>query len=120
MARQLLNLRNVPEDEADEVREFLREHGIEHYETPPHRWGISMGAIWIRHDADYPSARRLMDDYQAKRARRARADYADRQRRGETESFLDVLRRRPVQVLAYLAVAAGILVLFSLPVWLLL
>lgn len=119
MARQLLNLRNVPEDEADDVRAFLDEYGIEYYETPPNRWGISMGGIWIRHDADYPRARALMDDYQAERARRARAEYAERRRQGEAETFATALRRRPVQVVAYLAISAGIVILMMLPVWLL-
>ena len=95
------------------------DHGIEYYETPPNRWGISMGGIWIRHNADYPGARRLMDEYQARRARDARALYEDRKSRGEAEGFLEVLRRRPIQVLAYLALAAGVLALFFLPVWLL-
>lgn len=118
MARQLLNLRHVPDDEADDVRGFLDDHAIEHYETPPNRWGISMGGIWIRHDADYPRARELMDDYQARRAARMRAEYRERLRRGEAETLGDVLRRRPLQVAVYLAIAAGIVVLMMLPVWL--
>lgn len=120
MARQLLNLRNVPEDEADDVREFLEEHAIEYYETPPNRWGITMGAIWIRHDADYSRAKALMADYQAGRAERARAEYRDRQRRGEVETMATVMRKRPLQVLVYFALCAGIVVLMLLPVWLLL
>lgn len=120
MARQLLNLRNVPEDEADDVRDFLDENGIEYYETPPNRWGITMGGIWIRHDGDYPRARKLMDDYQAKRAERARVEFHARQRRGEVETMATVIRERPVQVLVYIALCAGIVVLMLLPVWLLL
>lgn len=120
MAKQLLNLRNVPEDEADEVRGFLEEHAIEYYETPPNRWGITMGAIWIRHDGDFPRARTLMDDYQAERARRARAEYRAREQRGEVETLASVVRERPAQVLVYLALCAGILVLMLLPAWLLL
>lgn len=119
MAKQLLNLRNVPDDEADDVRAFLKGHGIEYYETPPNRWWISMGGIWIRHDADYPRARDLMDEYQAARFKKARAEYAERQRRGEADTFGAVLRKRPLQVLAYLGISAGILVLMLLPVWLL-
>lgn len=120
MSRQLLNLRNVPDDEAEDVRAFLDEHGIEYYETPPSRWWLSMGAIWIRREDDYPRARKLMDGYQAKRAARARAEYADEVRRGEVDTFADVLRRRPAQVLAYLALSAGILVVMALPAWVLL
>jgi hypothetical protein len=33
MAKLLLNLRNVPDDEADDVRALLDEHDIAYYET---------------------------------------------------------------------------------------
>ncbi|HSJ47227.1 MAG TPA: DUF6164 family protein [Gammaproteobacteria bacterium] len=119
MAKQLLNLRNVPDDEADEVRAFLDEHRIEYYETPPNRWGFTMGAIWIRHDEDHAQAKALMKDYQARRAATARADYAARKTAGEVDTFLDVLRREPVKVLLQLALAAGIIALMMWPVWVL-
>lgn len=120
MAKQLLNLRNVPDDEADDVRGFLDEHGIEYYETPPNRWGITMGGIWVRNDADYPRARALMDDYQSERAERARAELHARQQRGEMETMATVIRDRPVQLLVYGLVCVGIVILMFLPVWLLL
>ena len=47
MAKLLLNLRNVPEDEADEVRAWLKENSLAFYETQPSPWGISGGGIWI-------------------------------------------------------------------------
>jgi len=118
MARLLLNLRHVPDDEAQDVRALLNRHDIDYYETPPSRWGISMGGIWLRHDEDYPRARQELDGYQARRAERARADYAARKRRGEVESFIGVLRRRPLEVLACLGLVAVIVVLMMWPVWL--
>ena len=45
MAKLLFNLRNVPEDEADEVRQLLTTHGVDWYETRPGPWGISTGAL---------------------------------------------------------------------------
>lgn len=119
MTRRLLNLRYVPDDEADEVRALLDDHAIEYYETPPSRWGISMGAIWLSEDADYQRARALFDDYQTERAARARAEYTARKSRGEIETFTTVLRQRPGQVLTYLLGAAAIVVLMMWPVWLL-
>ena len=47
MATLLLNLRHVPEDEADDVRALLDANGIAWYETQPSRWGISGGGIWL-------------------------------------------------------------------------
>lgn len=120
MARLLLNLRNVPEDEARDVRAVLDEHGLAYYETPPSRWGISMGGIWLRDDAAYPRARELLDAYQAERAVKARAAYAEMKRNGQVETLAGMLRRRPGEVLVYAAVAAGVIALMMWPVWLLL
>lgn len=120
MAKLLLNLRHVPDDEAREVRALLEEHAIEYYETPPSRWGISMGGIWLRHDDQQPRARALLDEYQAGRAARARAEYAERKRAGQVETIAGVLRRRPGEVLAYAAAAAGIIALMMWPLWMLL
>ena len=111
MAKLLLNMKMVPEDEADDVRGFLRAHAIGFHETRPSRWGISHGGIWISDDADYPRARRLMDEYQAARQARAKADRAQALDDGSAETFADVLRREPGRVAA---VMAGILVLLAL------
>ena len=48
MSKLLLNLRGVPDDEADDVRRFLDSGGIGYYETQPTLWGVSFGGIWIR------------------------------------------------------------------------
>src|SRR6185436_15558341 len=70
MSKLLLNLRDVPDDEADDVRRFLDSCGIGYYETPPNRWGISGGSIWIRDDRDAAEAKRLMAVYQRERQTR--------------------------------------------------
>lgn len=120
MARLLLNLRNVPDDEAHEVRSLLNEHGIDFYETPPSRWGISMGGIWLHRDDELHQARRLLADYHAQRAVQARELYEHRKRNGDVDTFATVLRRRPAEVLMAVAVAGGILALMLWPVWILL
>ena len=60
MSKLLLNLRDVPEDEADDVRGCLDSGGIGYYEIRPSLWGISGGSIWIRDDGDLAEAKRLM------------------------------------------------------------
>ena len=119
MAKLLLNMRMVPEDEADDVRGFLREHDIAFHETRPSRWGISHGGIWVSEDADYPRARRLMDDYQAGRQARARAERADALCDGSAETFADVVRREPLRVLGMMAGIVVMLALVALPILLL-
>ena len=98
MAKLLLNLRDVPDDEADDVRGFLDSGGIVYYETPPSWWGISAGGIWIRDDGDVAQAKRLMAEYQRERQARARAERAEALRNGTAETFVDVLRTQPLRV----------------------
>ena len=61
MSKLLFKLRNVPEDEADDVRNLLTTHQIDFYETSAGNWGISLSAIWITHDEQFDEAKRLFD-----------------------------------------------------------
>lgn len=115
MPRLLLNLRNVPGDEESEVVALMEQHRIEVYQTPPGPFGITAGGIWIRHVEDYPRARALMDDYQAERARRMRAEYERACREGRAESIWSTVRRHPVRMLAGAVVAIIILMFFFAP-----
>lgn len=115
MAILLMNLRNVPEDEADEVRALLGEHGIDFYETRPSRWGLSAGGIWVREREQAARARALLEGYQRQRFERARADYEERRLRGEAETLYTRLQREPLRVLFYIAVIALVLYLAMTP-----
>jgi hypothetical protein len=115
----LLNLRYVPEDEADDVRRLLDANAIAYYETPPSLWGISAGGIWIRDDRDAAAARRLMAEYQRERAARARAEHRKALAHGTAPTFGGTLRTQPLKIaLAVLAVAL-VLAATALPVYLL-
>jgi len=117
MSKLLLNLRGVPDDEADDVRRFLGANRIGYYETEPTRWGTS-GGIWIddRHVAE---AKRLMAEYQHERQARARAARAAAERNGTAETFVDVLRARPLDVALTVIGIALLLALMAVPVLLL-
>lgn len=117
MSKLLLNMRQVPEDEADEVRAMLREARLEFYETQPSRWGISYGGIWITEDADMVEAKRLMAAYQSARRDRARAERAIELRDGTAETFADVFRREPLRVvLTGLGILAMLALLALVPI----
>lgn len=115
MATLLMNLRGVPDDEAADVRELLEAHGIDYYETPPHRWGISMGAIWLRDDGQLGEVRQLLADYQARRQERARQALAEARAEGRAETFLGRIRREPLSALLRFSLAAGLLFLVLAP-----
>lgn len=118
MSKLLLNLRGVPDDEADDVRHLLDSGGIGYYETRPSLWGTTSGGIWIA-DSDVAEVKRLMAEYQRERQARARAELAEAQRNGTAETFLDVLRTQPLRVTLTMLGVALLLALMALPVLLL-
>jgi len=117
MSKLLLNLRGVPDDEADDVRRFLEGSGIGYRETEPSMWGTS-GGIWI-HDADVAEAKRLMGEYQREREARARAERAEAERNGTAETFVAVLRTEPLRVVLTVIGMLLLLALMAIPVLLL-
>jgi len=116
MSRLLLNLRNVPEDEIEDVRELMAAHGIECYDTPPGPLGITAGGIWLRHANDYARARELMDDYQAQRRVRARSEWQAAQAQGRADTLLSAIRRHPLKALLVIAGSVFILMVLFAPV----
>ena len=111
----LMNLRNVPDDEAEDVRAMLDAQQIAFYETRPSIWGISAGGIWVTEDAAFADARRAMDDYQQQRSARARAQYAAAKRAGTADTFMSMLRAEPVRVVMSVLGILVVLGLVALP-----
>lgn len=119
MAKLLLNLRYVPEDEAADVRAFLDAAGLEWYETRPSPFGISQGGIWLRNNDDLPEAKRLMADYQRDRQTRARAERERAERDGTAETFADIVRADPVRVAMIVLAIVFLIGLMAVPGYLL-
>ncbi len=114
MAILLLNLRHVPDDEADEVRALLDAQGIDYYETQPGPFGISAGGLWLSDPIHEDRARLRLREYQAQRASRAHEERETDRREGRLRGTWGLLRENPLQ-----AVAAVIGILFVLAVTLL-
>ena len=113
MAKLLFRLNAVEQDEADDVRALLDEAGIAFYETDAGRWRISVAAIWLRQDSDYPQARALLDQYQQARSERLRADYEQRQQSGEIPGLWQRIQQRPAD---FIAVTIALLMIAALMV----
>jgi len=111
MSRLLFRLRHVPEDEARDVRELLDAHEIEYFETSAGLFGISFPGIWVRREAQFEAARRLLDDYQAQRRERARTEYRQAEERGEARTARDIFRENPARFLGSLILVALVLYL---------
>lgn len=109
MPVQLFKLRNVPEDEAQDVRELLISNNIDFYETPPGNWGISMPAIWLNEDDQLVRAKMLIDEYQKERQVRIREEYEQSKRNGKRQNIVSELLANPIQFLFYVGIVVIIL-----------
>jgi hypothetical protein len=111
MSKLLLNLRDVPDDEADDVRAMLDAQEIAFYETRPSLWGVSAGGIWVAEDAAFADARRATADYQQRRSTRARAEYAAAKRAGTAATFVTIFRAEPARSVLGILFVLGLMTL---------
>lgn len=119
MSKLLFNLRNVPDDEAEEVRALLDANAIRTYETRPSPFGISAGAIWLQDEAQHADAKRLLADYQASRRDRVRAEDDEERREGRIPTLLGSARAQPRSMLLLLIAIAAVLAISAWPfLWL--
>ena len=102
MTTLVFRLRNVPDDEADDVRALLDDARLEWYETTAGNWGIAMPGLWVEDPDDAVRARSLIDAYQHARATRMAAER-------EPVSAFARLRERPAASLAIIAFCAFLL-----------
>ncbi|MDX8390240.1 MAG: DUF6164 family protein [Mariprofundaceae bacterium] len=115
MAALLFKLRNVPDDEADEIRQLLSDHAIDFYETSSGSWGISMPAIWLHDKRVLSEAKGLLDTYQQQRQQKARLEHRAQCQRGEQRTVLDKVKEAPLQAFLYLLAALFMLYLSVMP-----
>lgn len=109
MAKILFRLRQVPEDEAEDVRQLLDQHAVDWYETTAGKFQISFPAIWVRDDSDEPRARQLIEAYQQERRVEFQAQLEQRRANGEAETFFSRMISNPLPVLLTLLFVAFIL-----------
>ncbi len=105
MSTMIFPLRNVPESEAQAIRDLLDQEEIIWYETSAGNWGISNHALWINDDTDTPRARHCIDRFQ-----RQLSDSAAQQ---TPESLLTHLKKKPLTTILAL-VGAAIIIYFSI------
>lgn len=115
MSVQLINLRGVLDDEAEELRALLVANEIDYYETPAGNWGISMPAIWLNDESQLEKAKLLIENYQRERMARVRHEYEQLKREGKNKTILDELKENPVRVIVYLSIVAIVIYLSTKP-----
>lgn len=109
MSVLLFSLRNVPNDEADEIRDLLTSNELEFYETPAGKWGISAPAIWLQDEKELLKAKSVIDRYQNDRFVRQRKEYESLKRVGKNKTILDAIKENPLQFVIYFAIIAFVL-----------
>jgi hypothetical protein len=113
MAKKLIVIRNMPDDELSDIHALLTDNQIEYYETPAGNWGISMPAFWVSNDSDFPRAKALLQTYEDERQKRVRAEYNALKQTGKQRTVFDEIREKPLRFLLYMAFI-GFLLYFSL------
>lgn len=98
MPTLVFRLRNVPEDEANDVRALMDDTDLDWYETSAGNWGIAMPAIWVSNDGDADKARQLINAYQRDRQSTMRGNYQQELDQGRVVSFTQRLKDHPVRV----------------------
>ena len=116
MATLLFKLRGVPDDEAEEIRTLLTENLIDYYETSAGTWGISLPALWLHNNKQLEQARKLIINYQKKRAEHAQKTYTDQRNEGTQRTIFHIIQEAPLKFFMYLFGIIFVLYLATIPV----
>lgn len=115
MAVRIFNLRGVPDDEAEDIRELLQQENIDFYETPAGNWGVSVPSLWLRDETLEPRARIVIAAYQKERLAKAKAEYARQETAGENRSIFDNISKNPLRFVLYITIICGLLYISTAP-----
>ncbi len=110
MAKLLFRMRNVPDDEAEEVRELLEKNEIKYFETSSGHMGISMPGLWLVDEQQFGQARALVDGYQEARRARVKSHYLEQREKGSIRTVWQSFCAEPARFSLYVGLA--LLVLF--------
>jgi len=116
MATLLFKLRNVPDDEAEDIRELLTTNNINYYETTAGSWGISLPAIWLHDKKQLEQGKDLIAHYQKSRAIKAQKNYAEQCNEGTQRTIFTLIAEAPLKFFLYLFGIIFVLYLATIPV----
>lgn len=102
MAKLLFSLRDVPDEEVNDVVELLETNELDFYETFAGNWGASTPALWITHDEDYEKAFGLLSEYHQQRAIAQQEIYKNLKEEGMHKSLKSNFLQRPFQFITYI------------------
>lgn len=112
MSKLVFKLRNVPIDEAQDIRELLDGNDIAYFETSAGNWGISLPAIWVHESEKFDFARQLIDEYQSERTERLQREYQLSRASGEAKTLRQSFKENPLRFIAFSVAIAVILIIY--------
>lgn len=115
MTKRLYSLRDVPEDEIQEIREMLQRHEIDFYETDPGNWGISSGAFWLRNDDQFEKAGQLLSEYHLQRTQIVKQEHELLVKQGKSNTLLRNIIKNPIKFIFYFSLILFILYISTKP-----
>jgi hypothetical protein len=117
MSRIVFRLKDVPDEEAGAVRELLSQKDIEFFETDAGRWGISIGAIWVKDNDDFDIARELIEAFQVEYRKTVQQQFEQDKKEGKVAGFWQLLGQYPLQVMTYMILIIIVLAFTLLPMF---
>lgn len=117
MAVKLVSLRNMMEDEVEDIHTLLDENNFDYYETPVGLMGLSSPTIWLRNKEDLDAAKEKLEIYNQERQQRVRAEYEQLKKEGKQRTIMDEIRENPFRFVTYMAFAAFLIYITLMPFW---
>jgi len=115
MPTLLLKLKNVPDDEHEEICVLLEENQIAYYETTVGFWGVGMAGIWLRDEGQLEQAQSLLQTYMQQRQVSARENYEQALSEGTARTLFSTFKQQPVTFVLYLLAIGIVAALTTLP-----
>lgn len=107
MAKLVFHLSNVPDDEAELVRQALTEANVDYFETDAGRWRVGVAAIWVHSSDDVLPARRAIEAVQANLPKHT------------PPPLWYYVALNPLRSVAVIALIAGVVAVTFIPMWML-
>ncbi len=115
MSKLLFRLKNVPDDESNEIRSILSSNEIDYYETYAGTFGIGMAGIWLQDESDFDVAKALLDDYSRSRLAKAQQEQQQAIENKVNETFLKKVLREPFKILVCIVAIGFVLYISVVP-----
>jgi alpha-galactosidase len=115
MARLLFKLAQVPDDEAQEIRELLTREDIRFYETDAGFFRVGLDAIWLADAEQEVRARELLMAYQQERNLLQQENYARLVEAGQVPNIWQHFCSQPLRFIALVVAIVFVVALTLLP-----